>query len=110
MLKILLRTAIGVLALAALSASPAAAEDAAMNTYKQSMEKMNSEMQKGMDPDATKAWAKMMIAHHQGGIDMSRVVLKETKDPTIRKMAEKTSEEQEKEIKQLQEWLSKHDK
>ena len=109
MSMILLRTAIGVLALAAIGASPAA-EDAAMNAYKQSMEKMNADMQKGMDRDVTKAWAKMMIAHHQGGIDMSRVVLKETKDATIRKMAEKTSEEQEKEIKQLQEWLSKHDK
>lgn len=26
-----------------------------------SMEKMNVEMKKGMDPDATKAWAKMML-------------------------------------------------
>lgn len=82
----------------------------AMSDYKQSMEKMNSEMQKGMDPDPTKAWAKMMMAHHQGAIEMSTVVLRETKDPTIRKMAEKTSEEQKKEIKQLQDWVSKHDK
>lgn len=84
--------------------------DDAMGAYKQSMEDMNSDMQKGMDPDATKAWAKMMIAHHQGGIEMSRVVLRETKDPTIRKMAEKTTEEQQKEIKELQDWVSKHDK
>jgi uncharacterized protein (DUF305 family) len=84
--------------------------DDAMSDYKQSMEKMNSEMQKGMDPDPTKAWAKMMIAHHEGAIDMSRIVLRETKDPTIQKMAEKTTGEQQKEIKQLQEWVSKHDK
>jgi uncharacterized protein (DUF305 family) len=81
-----------------------------MSAYKQSMENMNADMQNGMDPDATKAWAKMMIAHHQGAIDMSRVVLHETKDSTIRKMAEKTTEEQQKEIKQLQGWLSKHDR
>ena len=45
------------LAIAALSAIPlqAFAQDAAMDSYKQSMEKMNADMQKGMDPDATKA-------------------------------------------------------
>ncbi|MGX1167015.1 uncharacterized protein (DUF305 family) [Bradyrhizobium sp. USDA 372] len=98
------------LVVTALSAVPlhAFAEDAATDSYKQSMEKMNADMQKGMDPDATKAWAKMMIAHHQGAIDMNKVVLKETKDPTIRKMAEKGTSEQEAEIKQLQSWLSKH--
>jgi uncharacterized protein (DUF305 family) len=94
-----------------LSAAPASVSaDDAMSVFKQAMDKMNSDMQKGMDPDATKAWAKMMIAHHQGGIDMSRALLWETKDPTIRKMAEKTTEEQQKEIKQLEEWLSKHEK
>ena len=97
-------------AIVALSAIPlqASAQDGAMNSYKQSMEKMNADMQKGMDPDPTKAWVKMMIAHHQGAIEMNKVVLKETKDPEIRKMAEKTTGEQETEIKNLQSWLSKH--
>lgn len=76
--------------------------------YMAATEKMNADMNKGMDPDATKAWAKMMIAHHQGAIDMSETVLKETKDPTIRKMAEKGINDQRKEQKMLREWLSKH--
>ncbi|MBJ7404299.1 MAG: DUF305 domain-containing protein [Bradyrhizobium sp.] len=107
--KALLRAASGILALAFLSAGAANAEDAAMKAYMQSMEKMNADMQKGMDRDPTKAWAKMMIAHHQGAIDMSETVLKETKDPTIRKMAEKGMDEQKKEQRMLKEWLSKHD-
>lgn len=96
------------LAIAALSVIPlqASAQDGAMDSYKKSMERMNTDMQKGMDP--TKAWVKMMIAHHQGAIDMNKVVLKETKDPEIRKMAEKGTSEQEAEIKQLQSWLAKH--
>ncbi|MDO9459053.1 MAG: DUF305 domain-containing protein [Alphaproteobacteria bacterium] len=106
--KALLRAASGVLALALLSITPANAQDAAMKSYMQSMEKMDTDMQKGMDPDPTKAWAKMMIAHHQGAIDMSETVLKETKDPTIRKIAEKGMEDQKKEQKMLKEWLSKH--
>ena len=82
-----------------------------MGAYKQSMDKMNSEMKKGMDdPDATRSWAKMMIAHHQGAIEMNETVLKETTDPMIRKMAEKGIPEPKEEQKQLGEWLAKHDK
>lgn len=76
--------------------------------YKASMEKMDAAMMKGMDPDPTKAWAKMMVAHHQGAIDMSKIVLKETKDPMIRQMAEKGIKEQTEEQKMLEEWISKH--
>lgn len=76
--------------------------------YKASMEKMDAAMMKGMDPDPTKAWAKMMVAHHQGAIDMSKTVLKETKDPMIRQMAEKGIKEQTEEQKMLEEWISKH--
>lgn len=108
MSKFPLRAATAVLALAAFSISPANADDAAMKAYMQSMEKMNADMQKGMDPDPTKAWAKIMIAHHQGAINMSETVLKETKDPMIRKMAEKGMDEQKKDQKMLKEWLSKH--
>lgn len=105
--KMLLRTASGILALALLSI-PARADDAAMKAYMQAMEQMNVDMKKGMDPDPTKAWAKMMIAHHQGAIDMSETVVRETKDPVIRKMAEKGMAEQKLEQKMLKDWLSKH--
>lgn len=108
MFKLPLHAATAFLTLVVLCNSPANAEDAAMKAYMQSMEKMNADMQKGMDPDPTKAWAKMMIAHHQGAIDMSEAVLKETKDQTIRQMAEKGIDEQKKEQKMLKEWLSKH--
>lgn len=76
--------------------------------YKASMDKMNAAMMKGMDPDPTKAWAKMMIAHHQGAIDMSKTVLNETKDPVIRRMAEKGIKEQTEEQKMLEDWIAKH--
>ena len=101
-----------VIFIAAIAAVPlrAMAEDAGVAAYKQAMEKMNADMQKGMDADPTKAWAKMMIAHHQGAIEMNETVLKETKDPMIRKMAEKGIKEQKEEQKQLGEWLAKHDK
>jgi len=86
---------------------PSYADDAGQ-AYMKSMEKMNVDMKKGMDPDATKAWAKMMAAHHQGAIEMSQTVLKETKDPMIREMAQKAIDDQTKEKKMLEEWTSKH--
>ena len=86
---------------------PSFADDAGP-AYMKSMEKMSTDMKKGMDPDPTKAWAKMMAAHHQGAIEMSQTVLKETKDPFIREMAQKAIDDQTKEKKMLEEWTSKH--
>ncbi len=76
--------------------------------YTAAMDKMHKDMMTGMDPDPNKAWAKMMIPHHQGAIDMSKTVLKQTKDPAIRAMAEKVVTDQKKEIKELQDWLKKN--
>ena len=86
---------------------PSFADDAGQ-AYMKSMEKMDADMKKGMDPDATKAWAKMMVAHHEGAIEMSRTVLSETKDPTIRQMAEKAIKDQTKEQSMLRDWIGKH--
>ncbi len=76
--------------------------------YTAAMDRMNKDMMSGMDADPTKAWAKMMIPHHQGAIDMSKTVLKSTKDTKVRKMAEKVIKDQSKEIKELQDWLKKN--
>ena len=86
---------------------PSFADDAGP-AYMKSMEKMSADMKKGMDSDPSKAWAKMMVAHHQGAIEMSQTVLKETKDPMIREMAEKVVKDQTKEQTMLKEWIGKH--
>lgn len=52
-------------------------------------------------------FARTMIPHHQGEIDMARVVLQFGKDTEIRKLAQDTISAQETEISSLKEWLAK---
>ena len=92
-------------ALAQMSGSSMPAGD---KEYGPAMNKMHQDMMAAADPDPTNAWAKMMVPHHQGAIDMSKAVLKQTKDSTIRAMAEKVVKDQSKEIKELQDWLKKN--
>lgn len=52
-------------------------------------------------------FARAMIHHHQGEIDMARVVLQFGKDFEIRKLAQDTLVVQEAEIASLKDWLAK---
>ncbi|CZT25947.1 DUF305 domain-containing protein [Pseudomonas cerasi] len=90
------------------STAPSTMGGDASTAYMQAMEKMNKGMMSGMASDPSKSWAQMMVEHHQGAIDMSKIVLKNTQDPAIKQMAEKTIQEQSKSIAELKSWLSKN--
>ena len=76
-----------------------------------SMQKMNQQMMEGMmEADPGKSWLKQMIAHHQGAVEMSEIVLKYSKDDDVRREARKTKEENEKGIKDLQVELRKKER
>ena len=80
----------------------------ASGEYMDVMRRMNHEMMQVSDRDPSRAFALMMIPHHQGAIDSARVVLKHTKDAELRRMAEQSIKEQEKEIAGLKSWLQRH--
>ena len=76
-----------------------------MDVHKKMMDQM---MGMKMSGDADMDFAMMMIAHHQGAIDMSEVELKYGKDPVLRKMAEDIIAAQKKESEDFKVWQQKH--
>ncbi|GAC1374630.1 MAG: DUF305 domain-containing protein [Hymenobacter sp.] len=67
-----------------------------MNTM---MAKMNAVKLTG---NTDRDFAQLMMAHHQGAVDMSALELKEGKDATLRALAEKISADQKQEIQELE--------
>ncbi|WP_034946918.1 CopM family metallochaperone [Erwinia oleae] len=81
-------------------------DDAAQQSYHAGMSKMHEDMMAGMkESNSDVAFAKGMIAHHQGAIDMAQTELKYGKDPEMRKLAEAIIKAQQPEIDQMQNWL-----
>lgn len=87
-----------------------APQSEASKAYNDAMMKMHGEMSAGMTGDADVDFAKGMIPHHQGAIDMAKIELKYGKDPELRKLAEDIVKAQEGEIAFMNAWLKKHAK
>lgn len=71
------------------------------NPFAGSEMQMNERMMAAVGVDAGDSWAKKMIEHHQGAIDMSRIVLEQNPPADVAMMARETIEKQEKEIGDL---------
>jgi uncharacterized protein (DUF305 family) len=57
--------------------------------------------------DAGPDYARIMIAHSQGAIEMTEVLLKQPQvDPALKKLAEKVRAEQRRSMESIQRWLS----
>jgi uncharacterized protein (DUF305 family) len=72
------------------------------------MERMQQGMDAPMSGDPDVDFARMMIPHHQGAIDMARSELEHGKDEELRRMAQKIIDDQGREIAELNDWIARH--
>jgi uncharacterized protein (DUF305 family) len=83
----------------------------AQKAYMDTMMKMHGPMMSAhMIKDSDVAFVCGMIPHHQGAIDMARVVLKTGDNAEAKKMAETVIKAQEQEIAEMKDWLKKNAK
>ena len=72
----------------------------------ESMERMMQDMAVAMTGDPDKDFLLMMIPHHQGAVDMARLVLIHGRDPLVRRLAEEIIASQQTEIDAMRARLS----
>ncbi|MEW5125713.1 DUF305 domain-containing protein [Citrobacter freundii] len=82
---------------------------ASSHEYMAGMKNMHEKMMTAVnESNPDKAFAKGMIAHHEGAIAMAETELKYGKDPEMRKLAQDIIKAQKGEIEQMNKWLDSH--
>lgn len=82
---------------------------ASSQEYMADMKNMHEKMMAAVnESNPDKAFAKGMIAHHEGAIAMAETELKYGKDPEMRKLAQDIIKAQKGEIEQMNKWLDSH--
>jgi uncharacterized protein (DUF305 family) len=87
--------------------APAATVTPSTKAFEAANERMHKDMAIKFSGNADIDFFKGMIPHHQGAIDMAKVVLEHGKNPETKKMAQEIIAAQEKEIAFMREWLKK---
>ncbi len=85
-------------------------ETASTKAYMEANAAMHSGMAIEFTGNADVDFIAGMIPHHQGAVEMARIVLEHGTDPEVRKLAEAVIAAQEAEIAWMQDWLAKQPK
>lgn len=92
---------------AAPSAS-SAGDPPSVAAFKAANDRMHRDMDIPFSGHADIDFVRGMIPHHQGAIDMAKIVLEHGKDEQVRKWAADIIREQEREIAEMRAWLVRH--
>jgi uncharacterized protein (DUF305 family) len=76
--------------------------------FREADEKMHHAMRRKLTGDVDRDFVTGMIPHHQGAIDMAKILLAHSQDAELRQLAEGIIGAQEKEIAQMRDWLARH--
>jgi uncharacterized protein (DUF305 family) len=91
-------------------ATPAAGDSASTIAFKAANDKMHGGMNIPFTGNADIDFVKGMIPHHEGAVEMAKIVLAHGKDPALKKLARDIIKAQDKEIAFMRRWLSKNAK
>ena len=89
------------------AAAPAPDTQAMQQAYAAGMDAMHKDMMLGItDPNPDMAFARGMLPHHVGAVDMAKIQLKYGSDAEMLKLAQEVIDAQQPEIEQMQNWIN----
>ncbi len=86
----------------------ASGEHPSVAAFRAANDRMHRDMDIRFSGNADIDFVRGMIPHHQGAIDMAKVVLEHGKDEQVRKWAADIIREQEREIAEMRAWLARN--